>query len=75
MIIEVSVKPNARSTEIKKISEPNIFQVSVTTPATEGKANLAVVDVLAKYFKIPKRQVALKHGTAGKRKLFDITTD
>ena len=49
----VQVKPNAKQNSVKKI-EANHFAVSVKQPAQEGKANQAVIELMAEYLDISK---------------------
>lgn len=66
------VKPNAKTTNIKYISE-NELHVSIKAPPREGKANEELIKTLAKFFKVPQSNVAIKHGTTGRKKIVEIT--
>lgn len=46
--------------------------VYVREPAVEGKANVAVIELLAKYFNIPKSSIQLISGHKSKLKRFEI---
>ena len=66
----VQVKPNAK---IEKVEEENwILKIWTKEPAKEGKANEAVIKLLAKYFKVTKRQVEIKSGFKSKQKVVQI---
>ena len=69
--MKIWVKPNAKHEKIEKLSD-NEFRISIKAPPKDGKANQAVIEALATYFKIPKSHISLLHGTKGKVKLFDI---
>ncbi|OGQ16806.1 MAG: hypothetical protein A3B70_00230 [Deltaproteobacteria bacterium RIFCSPHIGHO2_02_FULL_40_11] len=69
--IQVQVKPNAKHEKIEKISETE-FKVWVKAPPKENKANQAVIQALALYFKVPQSHISLLRGTKGKVKLFEI---
>ena len=71
MKILVTVKPRAKKSEVKKISETE-YAVSVHAPAREGKANGAVVELLADYFSVSKSSVKIIRGQTGRRKLVEI---
>jgi uncharacterized protein YggU (UPF0235/DUF167 family) len=71
MKIFVKVKPSSKNAEIKKISETNFF-VAVRESPVRGRANQAVIDLLAEYFKIPKSQIRLALGATSKNKIFEI---
>jgi uncharacterized protein (TIGR00251 family) len=69
--ISVTVKPNAKSATITKISDRE-FRATVREPAQDGKANLALVDLLARYFAIPKSTITIVRGHASRRKIVDL---
>jgi uncharacterized protein (TIGR00251 family) len=69
--ISVQVKTQARKENIVKISQQE-YQISVQAAPVAGKANQALVDLLAKYFSVPKSSVKLLHGQSSRRKLFEI---
>jgi uncharacterized protein (TIGR00251 family) len=71
MKIWVSVKPRAKRTALKKVSEGE-YAASVQAPAREGKANQALIKLLASYFSVPKSSVRLIRGESGRRKLVEI---
>ena len=47
----------------------------VTAVAEDGKANAAVVKLLAKAWKLPKTSISLVSGATGRRKLLQIAGD
>jgi uncharacterized protein YggU (UPF0235/DUF167 family) len=49
--IAETVKPNAKKGEVQRLSDTE-YRVSVQPPAQDGKANEAVIDLLADYFGI-----------------------
>jgi uncharacterized protein (TIGR00251 family) len=69
--IWVAVKPQSKTAEVKKISDGE-YSVSVRAPAREGKANEAVIQILAEYFDVPKSSVRILRGQAARRKLMEI---
>lgn len=71
MKIWITVKPQAKKSEVKKLSEGE-YAVSVTAPAREGKANEAVIELLADYFSVPKSSIRILRGQTARRKLVDI---
>ncbi len=71
MKIWVAVKPQAKREEVKKISEGE-YVASVQAPAREGKANQALIELLARYFSIPKSAVRIIRGQTGRRKLVEV---
>lgn len=70
--ISVTVKPGARREEVRKLGEGE-FQVSVKAPAREGKANLALIALLAEYFSVSKSRIRILSGAGGRKKLLEIS--
>jgi uncharacterized protein (TIGR00251 family) len=71
MKIRVTVKPQSKKSEVRKISE-NEYAVSVHAPAREGKANEAVIEALADHFSVPKSAIRIVRGQTGRRKLIEL---
>jgi uncharacterized protein (TIGR00251 family) len=65
------VKPNARSSSIGR-SEDGQMWIRIAAPATEGKANSALVEFLSKLVGIPKSRVSLVNGALGRMKTFSF---
>jgi len=70
--IWVIVKPQARKEEIVRLAEGE-YRVSVHAPAKEGKANEAVVELLANYFSIARSTIRIVRGQSARRKLIEIS--
>jgi uncharacterized protein (TIGR00251 family) len=70
MKILIKVAPNSRVEEI--ISNKDKFLVRVKEPAKEGKANKAVIRLLAKYFKVPQSSIRVVSGLGSKNKIIEI---
>ena len=71
MRINVKVKPSAGKNEIKKIDVTH-FEVKVTVRPEKGKANQKTIELLAKYFKIPKSKINLVKGETYREKVFEL---
>jgi uncharacterized protein len=69
--ISVRVKTQARKENIAKIS-PEEYQVSVHAAPVAGKANQEVVELLARYFSVPKSFVKVLRGQSSRKKLIEI---
>lgn len=69
--IWVIVKPQAKTGEVKKIAE-GIYSASVQAAAREGKANQALIELLADHFSVPRSSIRIIQGQTGKRKLVEI---
>ncbi len=69
--IKCRVKAGARENKIEKIGEKD-FRISVKEPAKEGRANKAIIELLAKYFDIPQSQIRIITGLKRKNKVIKI---
>lgn len=69
--ISVIAKVNAREACVEKLSESE-YRVSVQAPARDGKANRALVELLAQYFDIPKTSVKIVRGHSSRHKLVEL---
>lgn len=71
MKINVKAKPSAREEKVEKIDDSN-FVVSVTEPPEKGKANDAIRNALAVYFKIGSSRVKIISGYSSRNKVIEI---
>ncbi len=67
-IINVSVKPRAKQNKVEKLSDVS-YKIWVTAPAEKGKANQAVIALLAKELKLKKSQISIIAGFKNKEKI------
>ncbi len=82
MRIIVKVKPNSKIDAVERITQQSllledknnisVYKVWVKAPPLDGKANIAVKKVLAKYFDVAPSLVNLVSGLTNKNKIFDI---
>ena len=75
MKIRCKIKPNSKKGNlIQKSQDENgeFFEIFIRELAIEGKANLAVIELLSKKFDVSKSQVSLKTGTKSRFKIFEI---
>ena len=70
MKIKVKVKPNSKTEELGR--EGDSFILKVKEPAREGKANQAVIKLLAEHFSIPKSQVRILSGFKSRNKVIEV---
>lgn len=73
MKISVIVHPNSKKERIEKdlLGELHVY---VNQPPLGGKANKAVIEALADYFKTGKSNIKLISGFKSKHKIFEIPT-
>ena len=75
MKIRCKIKPNSKKGNLIKRSQDEngeFFEIFVREPAIEGKANLAVIELLSKEFGVSKNRVSLKTGIKSRFKIFEI---
>ncbi|MCX6721011.1 MAG: DUF167 domain-containing protein [Candidatus Staskawiczbacteria bacterium] len=71
MKIFVKAKPNSKIEKVEKIDENN-FVVFVKEPPEKGKANEAIRNALAVYFKIGSSSVKIISGYSSRNKTIEI---
>ena len=82
MKIIVNVKTLANTESVVRVNQPSLgldkksdlptYKVSVKAAPVDGKANEAVIKLLADYFTVPKSAVNLVFGQSSKQKIFEI---
>ena len=72
MKIAVMAHPNSKNPRIEK-DLLETLHVYVSEPPLEGKANNAIRETLAKYFKVKKSNVVFISGEKSRNKLFEIS--
>lgn len=70
MKIDVKVIPAAKRSLVKQ--EGKTWRVYLNAPAVDGKANKALIALLAKYFKVRKNQIEIIKGLKSRRKTINI---
>jgi uncharacterized protein (TIGR00251 family) len=71
--ITIKVIPNSKKNEVNTTGESLI--VRVTAPPVGGKANKAVIAVLATHFKVKKRSIRIVQGEMARNKVIEIDLD
>ena len=66
-ILQVKVKPNARLDRLEQ-AEDGTWLASITAQPVDGKANDALIALVAAHFKLRKNQVSIKSGGGGRLK-------
>lgn len=71
--ITVFAKPASRENNVEKISDAE-FKVSVKEPPVRGRANSAIIALLAKYFNVSQAQIQIIRGHTSREKIIRINT-
>jgi uncharacterized protein (TIGR00251 family) len=69
--INVTVKPNAKKSQVTKLSGTE-YRVSVHAAPSDGKANLALIALLADYFSVSKSTIKIIRGLSSRKKVLEI---
>lgn len=70
--VELRVQPRARRTGVE---DGYILKVLVSAPAEDGKANAAVIEMLAREWRLPRSAFAILRGTTARQKVVAIAGD
>lgn len=71
MKINVKAKPNSREEKVERLDDSN-YVVSVKEPPVKGKANVAIRNALAIYFKMASSNVRIISGHSSRNKIIEI---
>ena len=67
----ITVKPG--SSQEKIVTGPDgTFTVYLHASAHDGEANVALIKLLAKHFKVPKTSITITRGTHSRRKIVEF---
>jgi len=72
MKIHVTAKPAAKENKIEEVGESE-FRIFVTEPPIQGRANGAIIELLADHFGVSKSEVRLTSGFKSRQKIFEIS--
>ncbi|HEV2335572.1 MAG TPA: DUF167 family protein [Stellaceae bacterium] len=79
MRIAVRLTPRARADRLIGVARLGdgapILKVTVTAPPAEGRANAALLQLLAKEWNVPRRDLAILGGQKSRNKVVGITGD
>lgn len=70
MLIDVKVVPNASKNKVLKNGD--VYRVYVNSPAADGKANKALMDVLSEHFSVKKNNIRIVRGEKSRNKVVEI---
>jgi uncharacterized protein YggU (UPF0235/DUF167 family) len=70
--IELRVQPRARRTALER-TDGGVLKAAVTAPAEDGKANTAVIVLLAAEWRLPKSAFGVIRGAAARDKVLSIS--
>ncbi len=71
MKIIIKAKPSSREDKIEKIDESN-YTISIKAPPVNGKANAAIIKLLAHYFNVSPSLIEIISGHMTRTKIVEI---
>jgi hypothetical protein len=71
MRISVTVTPNAKAPSVVGLGGSS-YKVKVNAPASEGKANARLVEILAEHFNTSKSRIRILQGLNSRSKVVEI---
>lgn len=71
--LAVKVLPNNAKTEIREIMADGTYKIAVAAPPEKGKANLKIINFLAKELAVAKNNIKIIAGAGDRSKLIKIT--
>jgi uncharacterized protein (TIGR00251 family) len=71
MRITVQVQPNAKLDAVEYLGDVN-FKLKTKAQPIDGKANLAVIEILSEFFEIPKSKVKILLGQNTRKKVIEL---
>ena len=70
--LTVKVTPKARLNKVMPIDADGVMKIYVTTAPEDGKANAAVIAILAKFFELPEAALTICSGQTSASKVVEI---
>jgi uncharacterized protein (TIGR00251 family) len=72
--MQINIKVTLRSSKNEILSQPDgSYQIRITTPPVDGKANEKIIELLSDYFDVAKSKVVIVRGESSRNKTFSIT--
>jgi uncharacterized protein (TIGR00251 family) len=69
--LTLHIQPNARTTAVAG-RYGDALKVKVAAPAVDDKANRELIDFLHQWFKLPARDIKIRQGARGRRKIVEL---
>ena len=71
MRITLRLKPGSKQSKVEKLADGS-YQVWVRARPVEGKANAALIELLAEHFSVPKSVIEIVSGHTWRQKIVEI---
>jgi hypothetical protein len=70
--IQVKVKPRSKTGDVTREMDGDVYVVRVKEPPVEGRANRAVLKLLAKHLGVPESRLSIVSGLTSKNKVIEV---
>jgi len=70
--IQVKVKPRSKTEDVTREMDVDVYVVRVKEPPVEGRANRAVLKLLAKHLGVPESRLSIVSGLTSKNKVIEM---
>ena len=67
VVLELHIQPGASRTEVAGLHGGRL-KIRLAAPASDGRANAALIEFLAEQLGVPRRNVSIASGAASRRK-------
>ena len=74
MIIKIKVLPRSSRNEVVGEMADGTLKIKLTAPPVDGKANEALIKLLAEHFSVTKSKIRIVSGATSKNKIIEIET-
>ncbi len=71
MIVKIKLTPNSKVEKIERVSS-NELNIKIREKPIEGKANKALIKLLADYFHTSKSRIRIVRGLKSRKKIVEI---
>ncbi len=72
MKIQVKVKPRSKTEDVTREMDGGLYVVRVKEPPVEGKANRAVLRLLARHLGVPEGRLRIASGHGSRNKVVEV---
>lgn len=74
MRVTVRVTPRSRQRRLEQAAD-GTWRAMIPEPPEDGRANEAVIELLAKHFDVPKRSLRIVRGQTSRQKVVEIASE
>lgn len=70
-VLAVYIQPKSTKNEVCGVFD-GLLKIRIASPAVDGKANKALIEFIAKEFKIQKKLITILKGKTSRKKILEI---